>query len=344
MIRSPLLLLLGVFGVGVAAGAVSVASWLWFGMPEPPVPVAAADAVVAPELLLIGSGAVTGAYFPTGGAICRLMNTRRQGSGPLCAAPSTDGSLDNLTALRQGRVHLAIVQSDWQFHAYHGNLDFAEAGPNRDLRSILSIYKEPLTIVARRDTGAADVADLRGRRISIGKSGSGPRAAMEGLLSALGWDQADYAEVRDLGGAAQFAAFCAGELDAIAFATGHPNGLVHEATAYCDGMLISLAGADADRLIAENPYYAKTMIPGGLYPGSPDPIASVGVAATLVGSAALAPEIVYGVVSAIFDELGEMRLMHPAFGDLREEDMIRDGLTAPLHDGAGRYYSERGWM
>lgn len=342
--RSPIVLLVGVFGVGVVVGAMSVGFWLGFDASEPPLPVAPPRAVVAPELVLIGTGAVTGAYFPTGGAICRLMNARRQGSGPYCAAPSTDGSLDNLTALREGRVHLAIVQSDWQYHAYHGNLDFAEVGPNRELRSILSIYKEPLTIVARRDIGAASVADLRGKRISIGEAGSGQRAAMAGLLSALGWNQADFAEMRELGGDAQLAAFCAGELDAIAFATGHPNGLVHQATASCDGVLIALDDAEADRFIAHSPFFARTVIPGGLYPGNPQPIASVGVAATLVGSASLAPDIVHSVVAAIFEQLGDLQLMHPAFDQLRAQDMIRDGLTAPLHDGASRYYAERDWM
>ncbi len=347
MFRSPLVLLGGVFGVGVIVGGLVVVSWLSFDAPDapvapPPVAEAAPTVIVAPELLLIGTGVITGGYFPTGGAICRLINARY--TQPYCAAPSSDGSRDNLAALSEGRVHLAIVQSDWQFHAYHGNLDFAEVGPNRDLRSILSLYKEPLTLVARRGADVASVTDLRGKRIGVGAPGSGQRAVIEGLLRTLGWDEAAFEAVRELADAARLETFCAGELDAIAVATGHPSGLVHEATASCDGVLVALADAEADRLIADNPFYAKAVIPGDLYPGNPEPIESIGVSATLVGSSALSPDIVHALVSVIFEQLDDMTLMHPALAGLRAEDMTRDGLTAPLHDGARRYYTERDWM
>lgn len=307
---------------------------------------------VTPEVMAIGTGAVTGVYFPTGGAICRLVNASDAALGEdaeaadkvYCAAQSTNGSMANLAALSTGRLPFAIVQSDWQYHAYKGSMRFAEDGPIAGLRSVFSIYKEPLTLVTRRGTGITSIADLEGKRVNIGAPGTGQRATMEHVMRAFGWTLDDFAAATQLGLAEQFGALCSEKTDAVVLVTGHPNGLIRDAIAACDAVLVSVAGPQIDQLLVENPYYARALIPGGTYPGRPDAIASFGVAATLVTSNRISQETIYALVRAVFENLDEFKTMHPAFLGLTHEAMIRDGLTAPQHEGAIRYFREQGWM
>ena len=331
-----------VLGLVTGAGA-AYYSLSWDVRPLPPMS-------VTPEVVVIGTGAVTGVYYPTGGAICRVVNAawarapdKEDARLTYCAAESTDGSLANLAAVRDGILPFAIVQSDWQYHAYNGSMRFIEDGPNPALRSVFSIYKEPFTLIARRDAGIESFADLRGRRINVGPPGSGQRTTMERLLRAFGWTLEDFEAATELGGVAQFKALCAEETDAVMFVTGHPSGLIRDAATACDAVLVSVAGPQIEQLLVESPYYAKALIPGGTYPGNPEPIVSFGVAATLVASNSVSADTVHEVVQAFFAGLDQFKTMHPAFAGLTREAMIRDALTAPAHDGALRYYREQGW-
>ena len=107
---------------------------------------------------------------------------------------------------------------------------------------------------------------------------------------------------------------------------------------------MSLTGPAVDKLIASQPYYAKTTIPGGMYPNNPDATQTFGVLATVISSSKVPAESVYQVVKAVFDNFEEFKKLHPALANLKPEDMIKDGLSAPLHDGAARYYREKGWI
>ena len=169
-----------VFCLGGALGAALSAAAI--GGINPPAeeivliePIQTFEVAATPRLLRLGTGAVTGAYFPVGGALCQIFNARRNADDPLCVALASGGSKDNLEALRAGDIELALVQSDWHFHAQRGSAAFFTAGGLPDLRSLLSVYKEPLTLVARRESGIAKLADLRGKRVSMGPLGSGAR-------------------------------------------------------------------------------------------------------------------------------------------------------------------------
>lgn len=296
------------------------------------------------RFITIGTGGVTGVYYPTGGAICRLVNKDRKEHGIRCSVESTGGSVYNARTIRQGELDFGVVQSDVQAASIAGVDAFADDGPYPELRSLFSVHSEPLHVMARADSGIATTADFKGKKVNIANPGSGTRVLAETLLKYEGINTADFALTAELKSSEQSAALCDGNIDATIWAAGLPNGSAQEATSTCDVKIIPLAGPGIDKLLEENPAYARATIPGGMYPGNPDDIPSWGPKATIVTSANAPDDVVYAVVKAIFDNFEDFKQLHPAFSGLKEEEMIKDGLTAPLHPGAVKYYKERGWM
>lgn len=301
-------------------------------------PVGAQDTVIR-----IGTGGKIGVYFPTGGAICRLVNRGTAEHGVMCTVESTGGSVYNLLALRDGTLDFGIAQSDSQFHSFNGTSKFEEDTPFDDLRAVFSVHPEPFTVVARTDSGVRTFDDLKGKRVNIGNPGSGSRGTMDVLLAAKGWQTGDFALVTELKSSEQARAVCDDKIDAMVFTVWHPSGSIKEATTECDTVLVEVAGPEVEALIADNPYYRVATIPGGMYQGNPDNVATFGVGATLVTSAKVPDDVVYAVVKTVFDNLRRFRRLHPALGILKEDEMIKDGLSAPIHAGAKKFYDEMGW-
>lgn len=299
---------------------------------------------VEQQFITIGTGGVTGVYYPTGGAICRLVNKGRKEHGIRCSVESTGGSVYNINTIKAGELDMGVAQSDWQFHAYNGSSKFADAGAFKDLRAVFSVHPEPFTVVARADSGIKNFEDLKGKRVNIGNPGSGQRGTMEVLMAAMGWDKSTFALASELKSAEQSAALCDNKIDAMVFTVGHPSGSIKEATTSCDSVLVNVTGAAVDKLVADNDYYRTATIPGGMYRGNDSDTKTFGVGATFVSSTALDADVVYQVVKAVFENFEDFKKLHPAFKVLKKEEMISDGLSAPLHDGAARYYKEAGLM
>ncbi len=292
----------------------------------------------------IGTGSVSGVYFPAGGAICRLVNKGRKSHGLRCAVESTGGSVDNLNAMRANDLDMAIAQSDWQFRAVNGTGRFKDAGPFTDLRSVFSVHGEAFTVLARRSSGIAAIADLKGKRVGIGRPGSGQRAMMALVMEALGWRRKDLARALEFAASEQHRALCADKTDAVVYVVGHPNGVINEATGACETVLVEVSGVAIDEMVKERPYFAHAVIPGGMYRGNAKEVKTFGVTATLVVSAKLDADVVYEVVKAVFDNFDEFKGLHPAFGHLERRNLVRAGNSAPLHDGAIRYFKENGLL
>ncbi|MDK3020128.1 TAXI family TRAP transporter solute-binding subunit [Pseudodonghicola flavimaris] len=303
-----------------------------------------ATASAAEEFVTIGTGGVTGVYYPTGGAICRLVNKGRRDHGVRCSVESTGGSVYNINTIREGELEFGVAQSDWQYHAYNGTSKFEDQGPFKDLRAVFSVHPEPFTVVARADAGVKTFEDLKGKRVNIGNPGSGQRGTMEVLMDAMGWTSGDFALATELKASEQSAALCDNQIDAMVYTVGHPSGSIQEATTACDSVLVEVAGPVVDQLVADNSFYRKATIPGGMYRGNPDDVHTFGVGATIVTSANVSDDAVYAVVSAVFENFDDFKGLHPAFANLKPEEMIKDGLSAPLHPGAAKYYKEKGWM
>jgi len=305
---------------------------------------APADVQAEDTFVTIGTGGVTGVYYPTGGAICRLVNKSRKEHGIRCSVESTGGSVYNLNTIAAGELDMGVAQSDWQYHAYHGTSKFEEKGPNKDLRAVFSVHPEPFTVVARADSGIKDFQDLKGKRVNIGNPGSGQRGTMEVIMEAMGWTMGDFKLASELKSAEQSKALCDNKIDAMVFTVGHPSGSIKEASTSCDSVLVNVTGAEVDKLVADNDYYRTATIPGGMYRGTDADATTFGVGATFVSSAKVPEDVIYNVVKAVFENFDEFKKLHPAFGVLKKEEMIKDGLSAPLHDGAVKYYKEAGLM
>ncbi len=301
-----------------------------------------APAAMAEEFITIGTGGVTGVYYPTGGAICRLVNQGRRDHGVRCSVESTGGSVYNINTIREGELEFGVAQSDWQYHAYNGTSRFEEAGAFENLRAVFSVHPEPFTVVARADSGITTFEDLRGKRVNIGNPGSGQRGTMEVLMEALGWTTDDFALATELKASEQSAALCDNQIDAMVYTVGHPSGSISEATTACDSVLVEVSGDAVAELIEGNSFYRSATIPGGMYRGNDEDVMTFGVGATFVSSADVSEEVVYTLVKSVFDNIDDFRGLHPAFANLEPADMASAGLSAPLHDGAMRYYQEAG--
>ena len=290
----------------------------------------------------IGTGGVTGVYYPTGGAICRLVNRGRSEHGIRCGVESTGGSVFNINAVRGGELEFGVAQSDWQYHAFNGTSRFEEQGPFEGLRAVFSVHPEPFTVVARADAGIANFEDLKGKRVNVGNPGSGQRGTMEVLMAEMGWTMGDFAVASELQAAEQSQALCDNNIDAMVYTVGHPSGSIQEATTACDSVLVNVANDAVTKLVEDNPFYRVATIPGGMYRGNDNDTTTFGVGATFVTSADVSDDVVYAVVKAVFENMDQFRSLHPAFANLDPKEMANDGLSAPLHPGAEKYYREAG--
>ncbi len=296
-----------------------------------------------PHQLVMGTAPVAGRYFPTGGALCRVVNAGRHQHGLRCLVEATSGAAENLTRLEAGDLDLALVQSDWQYHAHRSGVGLEDERPFEGLRSVMSLQPLPFTLVAAPDSGIEVLADLEGKRVNLGPTGSPSRAAADFLVEALGWEHGDFAEVGVLADEQQAVGLCDGRIDAALLPVGHPSSIVAWAAEACGARLIDIEGEAVDRLLNEWAFYAPAVIAGGLYANNPDPVRSFGLRATLVSSEATPAEAVYRFTKTVFEAIDTLRAQHAALSALDPREMVATGSSAPLHEGALRYYRERGW-
>ena len=296
------------------------------------------------RFLTIGTAGVTGVYYPTGQRICQLVNRDRAEHGIRCNAESTGGSVFNLNSIRAGEMDLGVVQSDWQHHAWQGTDRFADAGPDENLRAVMSLHPEPFTVLVRQDSDIQHFEDIKGKRVNVGNPGSGQRGTVERLMEAYGWTMDDFSLASELPSREQGQALCDNRIDVVLFTVGHPSSAIQEPIATCGARLVPVSGEVIDGLVDDTPYYFSATIPAGMYPGQEDDVDTFGVGATLVSSTATTEQAVYTLVKAVFDNFETFKGMHPAFGVLEKESMVQQGLSAPLHEGAKRYYREAGLL
>lgn len=296
------------------------------------------------QFVTIGTGGVTGVYYAAGGAICRLINKDRKDHGIRCSVESTGGSVYNINTIKAGELDFGVAQSDAQFNAVKGAGQFADTGAIPELRAVFALHPEPLTILARKEAGVSKMEDFKGKRFNVSNPGSGTRATMDMLLPAIGMSTSDFSLTSELKPDEHGAALCDNKIDGFAYVVGHPAANIQDPTTTCGAQLVSVGGEGVDKLIAEYPYYAKATIPGGMYANNPDDAKTFGVVASFVSSSKVSDDVVYTMVKAVFENFEDFKKLHPAFANLEPASMIKDGLSAPLHDGAVKYYKEKGWM
>jgi TRAP transporter TAXI family solute receptor len=296
------------------------------------------------KYITIGTGGVTGVYYAAGGAICRLVNKDRKSHGIRCSVESTGGSVFNINTIKAGELDMGVAQSDVHFNALKGVNQFKDAGPWGDLRSVMSLHPEPFTVLARKELNVKSFAEFKGKKFNVGNPGSGTRASMEELLGAMGWKMSDFGLAAELKADEHGPALCDGKIDGFFYAVGHPSANIQDPTTTCGAKLVPLTGPAVEKLVKQHSYYAYATIPAGLYPNNPQETKTYGVLATFVSSQKVPANTVYAVVKAVFDNFDEFKKLHPALSHLTPQAMTKDGLSAPLHEGAMKYYKEKGWV
>ena len=304
------------------------------------------------EFFSIGTGGPTGVYFQVGNAVCKMVakiqsadHGRKKGTDKAfrCSAPSTGGSTYNIGQIMQGELQFGVAQSDWQYHAYNGTKP-DKVKPFSDLRAVFSVHPEPFQILVRKGSKIKDWKSLKGKKVNVGNPGSGQRATFEVLMEAHGVDTSYFGATSDLSSSEQSNALCDKKIDAYGYTVGVPNSGVRQATDGCGASIINLQTDAVKKLVSDNPFYAFATIPKGTYKTSKKDVTTFGVMASFVTSASVSDELVYAVTRAVFENLEEFKKQHPAFANLDPKNMIKDGISAPIHPGAMKYYKEKGLM
>jgi uncharacterized protein len=292
-----------------------------------------ASAIDTLSLFSLGTAGEGGGYYVAAQAICDVFNREERGR-LRCSPETTSGSLYNVAALRDGQLDVAMVQSDWQGHALNGTSVFAEAGPNTRLRSIMSLYPEPFTVIARRDAQIDEAADLAGKRVDIGHPSSGRYATMRLFMDLLDLSAESFSQVFELQTGAAIDALCQGRIDATVLIVGHPNAAVGRALGGCDAVLVPVTGAAIDALVEASDDYRRYYIPLQSYPSMSRDVPTFAVTATLVTDAATDDAVVGALVRNTLENLESLGMRERILEGLDPETMRSSGLSAPMHPAA----------
>lgn len=298
----------------------------------------------APDVISIGSGDPAGAYFAVADSICQLLKQSPPQPENQCTVWASRGSLFNVQGVLSGRLQFGIVQSDLHYRATQGAAPFQGDERVGKLRSVFSLHTEAYTVVVRADLGVSEFGRLRGLKFSLGGIGSGTRISSESLLESMGWSNESFDQTRELTPEQQVQAFCNKEIDGFAYVVGHPSEKIQYVAKVCGGALISLPQNVMKSILKHNPYFKRQKIPARLYQSQTEPIDSFGVTATLVASEDTPEDLVFKLVKSVFENLDSVRSSHPSLVAINPKAMTADGLSAPLHPGALKYFRQRGWV
>ncbi|MDR0355141.1 MAG: TAXI family TRAP transporter solute-binding subunit [Deltaproteobacteria bacterium] len=308
-----------------------------------PAPASAQDG--PQQFITIGTGGLTGVYYPAGGAVCRLVDKGRRAKehNIRCTVESTGASVFNVNTIGSDPDHmyLGIVQSDVQHQAYNGEGDFAQAGGNKELRVLFSLQSEAFTLVARQDANINTFDDLPGKRMNLGDPGSGNRNTLTLLMNEYGWTPDTFKLATDLKPTEMAGALCDNKIDAYVYVIGHPNGSITEASTTCNAHVVPVVGPIVEAFMEKNPFYPEAVIPAGMYRGTDTDVVTFGPKATMMAHSGLPEEIAYQVTKAVFSNLDEFKNLHPALSGLTAQNML-EGNSVPFHPGALRYFAEAG--
>lgn len=297
-----------------------------------------AQSAVAKDFVSIGTGSNTGVYYSVGNAICKLINEQVSNKEMRCSTRTSEGSINNILQMQDGELEFAIVQSDTQHNAFNGEGAFSEKGPYKQLRSLFSLQDEAFNIVTTADSGIKSVADLAGKRISIGKLGSGDQSTFSTLMKYFRWHKNTFESISYYQGGERTYALCTQKIQAYVYVASAPNEEIKESVIACDAKLVPAQGKIINQLVAQNPDYIFTNTPIGTYKTNSQNVPSFGVVATFVTTADVSEKTAYTLTKVVFDNLAQLKLAHPALAHLNKHDMANNALSAPLHPGAKTYF------
>ena len=286
--------------------------------------------------MTMGTGGTQGTYYAYGGI---LGNQLKTATGITVNVVSTDGSKANILGVDTGNYQLGTVQSDVMAYAAAGTRTFEAEGAIDSFRVIGGLYAEAVQLITM-DPEIKSVADLKGKKVSIGAAGSGVYFNAVDVLAAAGMTEDDIKpQYQSFGDSAD--ALKDGKIDAAFIVAGAPTPAIQELCTSANAYLVPIDGEVADKLMAESPYYTVYEVPAETYKGQTEVVKTVTVKATLIVSAAASEEDVYNITKAIFDNAEAITAAHAKGAELSIENAT-DGMTAPFHAGAAKYFAEKG--
>lgn len=299
--------------------------------------------IIADQFVTIGTGAVTGVYYPVGGAIASLINAKKDVYHLKATVESTGGSVFNVNALMAGDLEIGVVQADRAYQAWNGLVEWAGKGKQTKLRSLFSLHPELVNLIVAEDAKIKSCADLKGKRIVVGEIGSGTTQNAKDALSTCGLSFSDISpeSVKSAEGAKLLQD---ARIDGYFYTVGHPNGAIKEA-AVGSRKVSFVPFMAVDNLLKTYPYYVKSEVPVKEYPGvlNKENTPTFAVKATLLTSSEVDEKLVYAITKEVFENLDKFKSLHPALSGLTKEGML-EGLVAPLHKGAEKYFREVGLL
>jgi hypothetical protein len=300
-----------------------------------------APQAMAKQDILFGGASITGVYYQVALQLSNMMNKHAADKYNYIGRP-TGGSVFNINAIDRGAFDFAVAQSDRNWQGFNGAADW-EGKPVTGLRSVFSMHPETVLLVTRKDAGIKTVMDMKGKRINIGNPGSGQRGNAEDVLRIYGLDFNKDFSAEALQQAEASRALVDQKVDAFFFTVGNPSAAVEEPAQSVDLDIVPINSDGIKDFVAKHPYYIMTTIPAGTYKGVDKGVETYAVTATVISSESVSEEVVYDMVKTVFENLDELKASHAAFRNLNPKEMLQ-GLSAPLHPGAIKYYKEKGWM
>jgi len=298
--------------------------------------------ILSAQFITIGTGGVTGTYYLTGKQICKFVNQRKDKTSLRCSVEATSGSINNIKSIKNEELDFGIVQNDVVYHASKG-IGKYKNNKIKNIRSIMAIYPELFTLVTRKDANINSYKDLKGKRINIGNEGSGNESTALAMFKSTNLKVSDLKIASRLSSVEMPDALIDNKIDGYFYMVGHPTQNILDASRYADVKIVELKGLAIDNLILKNPYFTKEFIAGGLYEGNPNNIQTFGVKAVLVANKNVDDKTVYNLVKSVLENFKEFKKSHQAYSNITKESLL-NGLSAPLHEGAKKYYKEIGLL
>lgn len=287
--------------------------------------------------LLIGTGGLAGVYYPIGGAIAKIITSKVKGIE--ATVQTSAAGMENLRLLSLKEIDMGLVQNSDAYNAFNGKM-FFQGKPIMNIRGIAVLYPQPVQIVVRADSGIKSFYDLKGKRVGVGAPGSGEETTFRRLLSVYKMSYDDIDE-KLISLAEQAAQFKDRHIDAMWYVAGVPTSGILDVSSVLSIRLVPITGKERDALIAMDPYFIKSVVMKGTYPGMTEDVETIASPAYLICLESLKEDDVYRMTRAIFENLKDLAASHKQGENVRLETALL-GSTIPLHPGAEKYYKEKG--
>lgn len=294
-------------------------------------------AAVAQQQLSIATGGTGGVYYPIGGGIAELIN--RHINGYSAVAEVTGASVENMALIRTGDSDIAIALGDTVSQAYKGEGPFQNRKVN--VRALASVYPNAVQIVLPGNSSIQSLADLKGKRVSVGAPGSGTEINARVLLEANGIRYSDLASAQRLNFNETADALRDGDIDAGIWSVGPPTSSIMNLAASRNIRLLSLSPEEVANARKVEPIFAEFKLPAGIYDGVTADVRTVGIPNVLAVNADMSDELAYQVTKMLYERINDLIAIHSAARDTSVEFTIGSS-PVPLHPGALRYYEEIG--